>query len=269
MHKCWPASETWAGGRDHTRAFLSDLVFPAIINSNANQFTPTRNDRATNSWELGAFAGCEWFSSNLLATHMAGTEGNAGSVLTVVSTTQDANGGVNTITFSGTVAVNDVNSIKAYDKFQISDGVAGQTNIRFMTFTGHQVSQAPVQFRATADAVSQTGNLVTVSIYPPLQSASGNGQSISGQIVPGMQATVLPDHRCGLLISGDPLFLAMPRLPDEHPYDTSVQVDRDSGASIRMYYGALFGQNQRGIVQDCIWGRTLVDEYAMMVALPI
>jgi hypothetical protein len=70
-------------------------------------------------------------------------------------------------------------------------------------------------------------------------------------------------------MAGNPLFLAMPKLPEEVPYPTSVQQDPDSGASIRQYYGSLFGQNQRGMVHDIIWGRTLVDEYALMVALPI
>jgi len=84
-----------------------------------------------------------------------------------------------------------------------------------------------------------------------------------------MQVTVLPSHRCGLIMSGDPLFLAMPRLPEEVPYPTAATTDPDSGASLRTYYGSLFGQNQRGMVTDVIWGSTLVDEYAMMVALPL
>ena len=130
-------------------------------------------------------------------------------------------------------------------------------------------SQCPVQFRATADAASTAGSQVTVNIYPALQATAGKNQNINTPIVAGMQVTVLPDHRCGLIMAGNPLFLAMPKLPDEVPYPTSVQQDPDSGASIRQYYGSLFGQNQRGMVHDIIWGRTLVDEYALMVALPI
>lgn len=259
----------FGAAKDNTKGFLSDLTFPGIINSGLNQFTLDRGNREANSWEIGRFSNCDWYQSNLLKTHAAGTEGNAGSVLTVVSTVLDANGAVISITFSGTAAASDANSIKAYDKFQFSDGVVAQPNLRFLTFIGHQVSQSPVQFRAIADAASTAGSQVTVNIFPPLQAPAGNKQNINNAIVAGMQVTVLPNHRCGLIMSGDPLFLAMPKLPEEVPYPTSSMTDEDSGASLRQYYGSLFGQNQRGMVHDIIWGKTLVDEYAMMVALPV
>ena len=141
--------------------------------------------------------------------------------------------------------------------------------MRFLTFIGQIVSSSPVQFQATATAASTGGSQVTVSITPPLQATSGATQNINTPIVAGMQVTVLPTHRCGLITAGDPLFLAMPKLPEEVPFPTSVAQDPDSGASIRMYYGSLFGQNQRGIVHDCIWGKTLPAEYSMKIALPV
>jgi hypothetical protein len=259
----------FGAAKDNTMGYLSDLTFPLIVNSGLNQFTPMRADREAMSWEIGDFSNCKWYQSNLLKTHISGTEGNAGTVLTVVAVVTDVNGAVIQITFGGTTNANDANSVMAFDKFQFNDGVAGQTNLRFRTFIGHIVSQSPVQFRATANAASTGGNQVTVNIFPGLQAAAGQNQNINVAIVAGMQVTVLPNHRCGLIMAGNPLFLAMPKLPEEVPYPTSVQQDPDSGASIRQYYGSLFGQNQRGMVHDIIWGRTLVDEYAMMVALPI
>lgn len=259
----------FGAAKDNTKGYLSDITFPLIINSGLNQFTLDRGNREAMSWEIGAFSNCEWYQSNLLKTHTAGTEGNSGTVLTVVSVVTDANGGVIQITFSGTTNASDANSVKAFDKFQFNDGVAGHANIRFLTFIGHLPSQSPVQFRATADAASTAGSQVTVNIFPALQAAAGNTQNITEAIVAGMQVSVLPTHRCGLIVAGNPLFLAMPKLPEEVPYPTSVAQDPDSGASIRQYYGSLFGQNQRGMVHDIIWGKTLVDEYAMMVALPV
>lgn len=259
----------FGAAKDNTMGYLSDLTFPQIVNSGLNQFTLNRGNREAMSWEIGEFSNCKWYQSNLLKTHTAGTEGNAGSTLTVVSTTTNSDGGVTSITFSGTNAASDPDSIKAYDKFQFSDGVSGQTNLRFRTFIGHTVSQSPVQFRATADAASTAGSQVTVNIFPALQAAAGKNQNINTEIVAGMQVTVLPDHRCGLIMAGNPLFLAMPKLPEEVPYPTSSLTDPDSGASIRQYFGSLFGQNQRGMVHDTIWGRTLCDDYAMMVALPV
>ena len=259
----------FGAAKENTKGYLSDLTFPAIVNSGLNQFAPTRNDREAMSWEVGRFSNCDWYQSNLLKTHTAGSEGNAGSTLTVVSVTKNADDAVTSITFSGCSAPSDADSIKQYDKFQFSDGVSGQTNLRFRTFIGHEVSQSPVQFRAEADAASTAGSQVTVSIYPALKASAGKNQNINTEIVAGMQVTVLPDHRCGLITAGNPLYLAMPRLPEEVPFPTSVAQDPETGVAIRQYYGSLFGQNQRGMVHDVIWGKTLVDEYSIMVALPV
>jgi hypothetical protein len=201
--------------------------------------------------------------------HTSGTEGNQGSVLTVVSVTKDADDAVIAITFSGTDAPSDADSIKAFDKFQFSDGVAGQPDLRFKTFVGHIDSASPVQFRANADAASTGASEVTVSITPGLKASAGKDQNINNEIVAGMQVTVLPSHRCGLITSGNPLYLAMPRLPEEVPFPTSNEIDPETGVSMRMYYGSLFGQNQRGMIHDIIWGKTLVDEYALMLAFPL
>lgn len=259
----------FGAAKEDTCGYLSDLTFPQVVNSGLNQFVPSRNDREAMSWEIGNFGKADWYQSNLLTTHEAGTEGNAGTTLTVVSVTKNADDAVTSITFSGTSGASDPDSIKQYDKFQFSDGVSGQPNLRFRTSIGHEVSQSPVQFRAEADASSTPGSQVTVSIYPPLKASAGKNQNINHEIVAGMQVTVLPDHRCGVIMSGKPLYLAMPKLPEEVPYPTSIATDMDSGCSLRQYYGSLFGQNQRGMVHDAIWGNTMVDEYAMMVALPV
>lgn len=259
----------FGAAKDNTKGYLSDLTFPAVVNSGLNQFATIRNNRESMSWEIGEFSNCNWYQSNLLPTHNAGSEGNAAVTLTVVSVTKNADDAVTSITFSGCSAASDANSVKQYDKFQFSDGVSGQANVRFLTFIGHEPSQSPVQFRATADAASTAGSQVTVDIYPPLKASAGKNQNITREIVAGMQVTVLPDHRCGLITAGNPLYLAMPKLPEEVPYPTSSAMDAESGVALRQYYGSLFGQNQRGMIHDCIWGSTLVDEYAMMVALPV
>lgn len=252
-----------------TRGYISDVAVPDIIGSGLSQFAMDRNNEIANSWELGAFSSCDWYQSNLLATHIAGTEGNAGSVLTVVSTTLDADGAVIAITFSGTNAASDPDSIKQYDKLQFVDAVSGFQNMRYLTFVGHKLSAAPVQFQATADAASTAGSQVTVSVNPPLQVNAGKNQNINTAIVAGMQCTVLPSHRAGLITSGDPLFLAMPKLPVEVPYPTASENDPETGAALRMYYGSQFGQNARGMVYDQIWGSTLVAEDAMAIIHPL
>ena len=252
-----------------TKAFLDNITIPSIVNSGLNQFTTDRGNKESMSWEIGDFSRCEWFESNLLPIHTAGSEGANATVLTVVSTGLDANGAVTSIVFSGTDGATDADSVKKYDSFQFSDGVAGKKNMRFMSYIGHKLTQSPVQFSATADAASTGGSQVTVTINPPLQAAAGAEQNTNTPIVAGMQVTVLPDHRCGLIMSGSPLYMAMPRLPEPRPFDSKITSDPDTGASMRTYFGSLFGQNQQGIVHDCIWGKQLAENYAMKLVIPV
>jgi len=251
------------------KGYLSDVAVPSIINSGLQQFALKRNDEVAHSWELGEFSRCDWHQSNLLPIHIAGSEGIAGSTLTVVSTTLNANNQVTAITFSGCSAASDASSVLQYDKFQFNDGVAGQPNMRYLTFTGHQPSASTVQFMATATAASTAGSQVTVSIYPPLQATVGASQNINNTIVAGMTCSVLPSHRAGMITAGNPLFLAMPRLPEEVPFPTASKTDPDTGVSMRMYYGSKFGENQRGMIHDVIWGSTLVPEYSMGLIFPL
>lgn len=260
--------------KNDTKGYLSDIAVPDIVGSGLNQFATKRNDETAMSWEVGAFSRCDWYQSNLLPVHIAGTEGEEGSVLTVVSTTKNANGEITAITFSGCNAANDADSVKQYDKFQFSDGVSGQPDLRFLTFIGHKTSASPVQFAASANAGSTAGSQVTVQLYPYLvpgvvQNASTDAQNINFDIVAGMQVTVLPSHRAGMITAGNPLFLAMPTLPTQDPFYTANAYDEDTGVSMRMYWGTIFGQNSQGFVHDVIWGKKLVGEYAMSVVFPL
>ena len=253
------------------KGYLGDTIVPAIVGTGLNQFAIDRNDKIANSWEVGMFSNCDWYQSNLLPIHISGSVGNAaapGNVLTVVATTLDAFGAVTAITFAGAVA-NDPNAIFQYDKFQFNDGVVGFTNLRYRTFIGHEISSNPVQFQATANAAANGAGDVTVNIYPPLQVAPTNYQNINVAILAGMTVTVLPSHRSGMITAGDPFYLAMPMLPQEIPFPTANQGDPDTGVAIRQYYGSLFGQNQRGMIHDVIWGKTLVPEYAMALIFPL
>jgi hypothetical protein len=252
-----------------TKGYLSDIAIPDIIGAGLNQFVPGGNEELRNSWDLGAFAKCDWYSSNLLPTHIAGTEGQAGTTLTVVSVTTNSDGGVISITFSGTTAANDADSIKAYDRFQFQDNVSGQPNIRFRTFVGHKPSACPVQFKATANAGSTAGSQVTVTIDPPLQATTGKNQNVTEQIQAGMQVKVLPSHRVGMIQSGNQFYVAIPPLPDCDPYTTSVMTDPDTGVSLRKYTGAGFGTNLYGTVNDAIWGKTQVSDNGMAMIFPL
>lgn len=258
----------YGAAKDNTKVYMDDIAVSEVINSGLNQFAPRRNDEIAMSWDLGRWDNADWYQSNLLPVHTAGNVGENATVLTVVSVTKNSDDAVTSIVFSGASAT-DADAVKENDKFQFSDGVSGQPNMRFRTFNGHKVSRNPVQFRATADAASNGAGQVTVAVYPPLKASAGKAQNINNEIAAGMQVTALPSHRAGMITAGNPLFLAMPRLPEEVPFPTGNETDPDTGVSMRMYYGSLFGQNQRGMVHDAIWGKTCVPEYAMSLVFPL
>lgn len=260
----------YGAAKSDTKCILDDLAVPDIVNSGLNQFSPDRANKESMSWELGPFSNCDFYQSNLLPVHTAGTAGQSSLLLTVVSTTTNAAGEVTAITFSvGGAPGADPDMIKQHDKLQFQDGVAGQTNLRYLTYIGRNISKNPVQMRATADAASTAGSQVTVTIDPPLQAAATNHQNINTPIVAGQQVRVLPNHRAGLVMSGKPFYVGMPQLPDQRPYDTARTIDEQTGLSFRMTTGAVFGQNQRGTVNDAIWGSKLVAPYAMSVIFPV
>lgn len=251
-----------------TRVYLSDMTIPAPVADAQTKFVPNRNEDLAKDWMLGSFDGAQFYRSNLLPVHTAGSVGNAGSTLTVVSVTQNAAGQITAITFSGAPNASDANCVKANDKFTFQDGVGSYPNVRFTTFYGHKPSQSQVQFQAAADAASTGASQVTITLDPPLQSASGKNQNITTSIVAGMQVKSVPTARYGVITAGNPLYLAMPMLPEEYPYPTATAQDPEMGISTRMYSGSLFGQNVRGTVYDAIWGSTLVKEYAMAIVQP-
>lgn len=274
----------FGAAKNNTKGYLSDIAVPDIAGSGLNQFATKRNDELAMSWEVGAFSRCEWYQSNLLPVHIAGTVGNAGYTLTVVSTTKNANGEITDILFVQSASnTNDASAVLAYDKFQFVDNVTGYNNLRFLTFVGHQPSNSPVQFAAAgpltggsaAYASNATGNgQINVKLYPPLlpgalQAASSDTMNINYDIVAGMQATVLPSHRAGMVNSGEPMFLAMPRLTTQEPFYSASEYDEDTGVSMRCYWGTVLGQNLQVMAHDAIWGYTMVPEYSMSVIFPL
>lgn len=243
-------------------------VIPQIIGTGLTQFAPDRNNDIAYTWNLGEFSGCDWSKSNLLPVFHSGNVGNNNTTLTLVSTNDPTGANVTQLTFSGATAL-DPNAIVIGDMFTFQDGVSGQSDLRFLTFIGHSETSLKVQFRATTAAVADGSGNVTFNIYPALSSTPGINQNINHSLNSGMQVKALPSHRAGLLMSGNPLYLAMPQLPDEPPFPTVTTMDPDSGASIRHYWGSQFGKNNRSYVWDSIWGSTLVAENSLRFIFPL
>ena len=252
------------------KVYLPDTVYPAIVGTGLNQFAPERNNEIAMSWEVGEFGTprVKYYQSNLLPIHFAGNVGELAQVLTLVSTNDPTGQNVTQLTFSGASAT-DVDAIKSGDLFQFNDGVSGFRNMRYLTYIGHKVSANKVQMRALADAASNGGGSVTINITPALNWAGGQSQNLNQALQAGMQVTVLPSHKAGLVVGGDAFYIAMPQLPDQRPFDTANEYDPETGVSLRMTYGSILGANQKGIIYDETHGSLVVQQYSMRVIIPL
>lgn len=250
------------------KVYLPDSVYPAIIGSGLNQFAPERNNKDAMSWEVGEFGTprVKYYQSNLLPIQYAGTVGEGGNVLTLVSTNDPSGANITQLTFSGAGAGGTIN---AGDLFQFNDGVPGFQNLRYLTYIGHKVSINRVQNRVVSDAVANAAGVITIDLAWPLNSAGGNSLNLNQALQPGMQATVLPSHKAGLVVGGDAFYIAMPQLPDQRPFDTANEYDPETGVSLRMTYGSIFGANQKGIIYDETHGSMVVKQYCMRVIIPM
>lgn len=273
----WAQFEAFGASATKMRGCLPIDIVPAIVGTGLNNFAPERANETAESWKIGRFGGMdvEWGVSNLLPIHVSGTIGDTAApnnVMTVVSTNDPTGVNVTSITFSEPTSGTDANAIKAGDLFQFNDGVSGKPNMRFLTFIGHKVTRLPVQFRAIADAATVSG-AVTVQVQTingvGLVSAVNQNQNINNVIVAGMTVTPLPSHQAGWMDAGNAFYLAMPKLPDNDPFKTVYFKDPESGASLRHYWGAQFGLDNRAYVRDTTWGSTLVAEDSMRMIFPM
>jgi hypothetical protein len=250
--------------------YLPDTVIPAIVGNGLNQFAPRRNDDIAMSWEVGDFGTplVHYYQSNLMPIHVSGDTGVNAQTLTVVSVNDPTGQNVTQITVSG-ATVSDANAVFAGDMFQFKDGVSNQPNMRYLTFIGHFPSANPVQVMATANAGANGSGDVTINIQPALNWAGGANQNLNNPIAAGMQLLTFPSHRCGGILGGEALFMAMPQLPEQSPYDTANEHDPETGAALRLTYGSLFGQNQTGMIYDETHGSVIVPEYSMRMLIPL
>jgi hypothetical protein len=233
-----------------------------IIGNGLDQFALNRNNEIAQTWDLGTVAGCRWTNSNLLPRHNAGTIGDGEIPITLVSTNDPSGQNVTQLTFTCSLG-NDVNAVKAGDLIGFTE-----PTFRYRRYVGHSISDQPVQVRVTADSATTAGTF-TVDIYPPLVSVPTAKQNLSVPLAAGMTAFIPKSHLCGVVWSGDPFFLAMPKLSDYSPWESVSRMDAETGIALRNYWGNDFGKNFRGYVMDAIYGAYLIAKNSMRILFPL
>jgi len=256
------------------KVILPDTAVPGIINNGLQQFAIDRNNQDANSWQIASTMNADFYMSNLLPTHYAGTVGDGAIQLTVTALSADGT----TLTLSGATP-SDANALKAYDigVLDYDNATTGINTLLFQTFVGHSPSQQKPQFMVKTDAAADGSGNVVVTVNPPLifdpTNVNPNRNLTSNPVTAlggsGVHVQILPSHKCGVIMSGDAFYLAMPALPDQYPFLTANEYDPVTGVSIRLTKGAQYGGNTYGYIYDLIWGSCLVDEYAMRLIFPI
>lgn len=255
------------------KVIIPDIMEPAIVGSGLTKFTMDRGNKEASSWNITTFGTppIEYYKSNMMPIQVAGGIGYAtgagNNVVTITGLVTDSNGYITALQCS-TTDTTDSNAIASGDLLQFNDSVSGMPNMRFLTFNVHTPCAQHVQVRATAQCAS-SGGTITIPIFPSLVSQPTGDQNINNAVQIGMKLTVMPSHLCGLVIGGDALFMAMPKLPDTSPYQSSVETDSETGASMRMWYGYIINQATKGMFRNIIFGSTLVPEYSMRILFPV
>lgn len=254
------------------KVVLPTNFYPRIIGSDQKVFTPVRNDKTANSWDLGASGNpvTEYYNSNYLPEHTAGYLGENDLELTVSGTNDPSHLNVTEITMTG--AETHVGALKNGDMGYF----LRSSTLRATTFVGHMKTSQLVQFRVIADADSSAGTVVakivtgTYTEGQGLNSIEGHPlQNTSAPIVNGMKIKFLKSHKCGLRVAGGGFYLAMPRLKDLSPFYSSTDTDKDTKVSLRMYYGPFLGQDTELLVTDTIYGAYLDPRSSQRICIPL
>lgn len=273
--------------------FLCDFkTSSALCNQALTLFTVNRNDSVVKSWELPMLNNTSLYQTNILQPHISGAIGDAVSsgnpvLLQVQTVTTQSDGGVSQITFqpvTGNFPVSTTGA-KANDVFQFVD-VSGAPKVRFLTFNSFVGTDLPVQCRVTQDAAS-TATAITLNFSPALYfndgSVSGYDRlkdNITAKIVAGMQVQIMPSHRVGLVMSGQPIYIAAPKIPTTANlfvqqgvninYNMSANsMDQETGVSILLQAGTRFPSTTMEWFATMQYGVTAIPEQMMRVLLPL
>jgi hypothetical protein len=258
--------------------YVPNSVVPAIIGSGLGQFVPKRNDDIANSWEIGAFGTplVNYYKSNMLPVHYSGAVGNASGndrYLTIVSVNDPTGANVTQITCTSTLT-STAKAVRAGDVGSIIS-TSGYTTPHATTHIGGVATSQPIQMRIASDANTDVSGNITITIIADDENkglcwqAGNPNQNCDISLEAGMRIQIYPTHRCGILVSGNAFYLAMPRLPDQSPYDSHAEYDESTGVSMRVAAGSLLGLNKTRVIHDCIYACTLVPSYSMRILFPI
>ncbi len=266
------------GLQGNVDVFLDHRATRRIVSSQQALFTPNMNDNSVQKWVAGlGVEGMDFFKSNLLHTHTAGSIGDGNIELTLTNASADGK----TLTFDAGVANAGAEAAKNDIIEFVIQNLDGTDNLYPLTMggTNADLSSQKVQARVTADAAVDAAGSIVIQVVAnhdkglfARDEANGteNGfANISRAFVTGAnadKARIIPSHKSGVMSLKDSLYLAMADLPSLAPFDSSTQtVD---GVSLRM------GNVTNGDTRACnyyidgLYGIYWQPESTMRICLP-
>lgn len=248
---------------------LGLLLPPAVIRqvkgTSISQFNPqTDISKQNRSGTIGKSDSFEWYESNNLYKHTAGTWAGA---VTVTNANQSGSSLIVTCTTNDT--------FKQGDKFSIANVNQVNPVTRLTTSTS---AAGSMTFSVTADATG-AANSATLSIYPPIIGPGSQYQNVDALPAIGAALTLWPGtaspngksgrlglalYRDGFLFAGVPLIAPKPSSVEV----SSVTADPDTGLSLRFVRQWDSTQSRFTNRLDTLWGRGIGLAYQCAVVLP-
>jgi len=269
------------GGNQLAYYGIPNIEYAAIGQTALQQFVPERNEELSFAGDLGHLGGVSrtrFYQSTLFPIHLSGTAANntvntAGGyeITSVTPATVPSTSNTSVIVLTGgttgeTILVNDVFDI----------GAINLTNpVNFLTFVGYAPSRVQVQGKVLVGDTFDGGGNATITVQPAYI-FDGTGvnpaRNLSRAIITGASGDLLrlaTSHVAGEIHMKNYIKFANPMLPTKSPYDTATEGDPETQTSLRVYHGALMGNDITQFVHDTIFGGGAAEEGVVRVLYPL
>ena len=250
-----------------------------ILQSAYQQFVTKRNDELAIRGEVGYLNGVDrtlFMKSNFLNVHIAGTAAdeviNLSTGYTITSVTPNSDYGNISPTQPNVTESQNTSEIVLEgmtpnttvvegDLFDIGFFNRNTNPLLFLTDTGYQPSENPVQGRVITGGTVDGSGTLTITVQPAyIFDATGTNPftNINRAIITGTDENAdtirfVRSHRAGLIYFGNQMFFLNPKLPNTDPYPSS-SIRSEAGFAMRSYHGHIIGYAGQQLIHDVYFG---------------
>ena len=261
----------------------------AILNTMNQQFTPETNDRIMNkAWRIPSLAAdmaTDFYKSNLLPVHTAGTASANGemTISSITTTTYTWPGSsitypASVINLSGltsgqTILAGDVGDIGTATSTSYSFNE--QNPIKFLDLNGHNQTIVNPQFLVVTGGTADGSGNISFTVVPQFIFDSNNvnpARNISRAISTSTdKLRIVGDHCAATVFFQDYAMMDFVEMENTDPFPSKTVYEPELEMSIRAYHGTEIGagiEPTQYFVYDTLFGSFMVPEGGMRIILP-